>query len=127
MFILNPSLECRIAIFGFALIHLILPGNLDFLERGFVASLVISIFFWQLPAITIKGFQPEGWLMWLDIVLSWIMLMSYAMVLSLIVIEGLNLNTFVASTIGLSFAAYCAVSWYGFCALLEDDLFRSSS
>lgn len=121
MFIFNPSLECRIALFGFVLIHLILPGNLDFLERGFVASLVVSVFFWQLPSVTIKGYQPEGWLMWLDIALSWIMLLSYSMVLVFIVSEGLNLGTFFVSVLALSFAGFCASMWYGFIYVLNDE------
>ncbi len=127
MFVLSPSLAYRIILFGFVCMYMVLPASFDFLERGLVASLVMFTFSMLLPSVTVKYYEPEGWVMWLDIALSWIMLMSYTMVLILIVSEGLNLNTFFVSAVGLSFAAYCAGCWYGFCALFNDDLFRSSS
>ena len=127
MFILNPSLGWRIALFGVVFIHVILPGNLDFLERGFVSSLVMFVFFCRLPSVTIKGYEPDGWLMWLDVALSWVMLIAYAMVGGFIASEGLSLETFLMSALALSFAAYCAISWYVYLRILNDEGFRSEA
>ncbi len=127
MYILNSSLKWRIAVFGYVLVLMLLPAEVDFLMRSTLAVASTIMFFWLLPSVSYEGFEAEGWMMWLDFALSWVLLWAYALTLLLIAFAGITWWSVLVSLLILGAAAYSSLCWFGLRTMLEDDLLRSSA
>ena len=122
MFILSPSLQWRIGIFIYVFMLMVLPKSLGYLERSLLALFVVAAFFLLLRPVNFAGYQPDGWLMWLDITLSWLLLWSYIIGLVAITISD---GHWVAYLIALALflaAAVATIFWYGLKELVADDV-----
>lgn len=114
MFVLSPSLQWRIAIFGLGLMLMILPDSLRLIARGLMALSVIAALFWLLRPVSSVSYQPEDWLMWVDIALSWPMLLAYALSFGLIGLFQGEWWSYLAASMLIASTAVVSLCWYGF-------------
>ena len=125
MFILSPSFQWRIAIFGFGLMLMILPDSLRFIARGVMSVFVVLTFFWLLRPVSVVSYRPEDWLGWIDTLLSWPLLWLYAIGFGLIAATGGAWWSYLVTGVVLLVAAGAVALWIGLCEMLDDDLVRS--
>ena len=125
MFILSQSLQFRIALFLYATVLLLLPVSLNLLDRSTFALMVVVLFFQLLPhASGYTDMEVEGWVMWLDALLSYIMLVTYASSLFLVWYSEGAWWGYLLSGVLVLFGIYSTLCWYGFKALFADELLR---
>lgn len=122
MFILSQSLQWRIGIFIYGFMLIVLPGSFDYLERSLAALSTVAAFFLLLRPMDFAGYQPDGWLMWLDIALSWLLLWSYIIGFGVITISGGHWVAYVIALALFLAAAGATIFWYGLREIVADDV-----
>ena len=122
MFILSPSLQWRIAIFVFGVMLMIMPDSLRLIARCLMAIFVVLALFWLLRPVSFVSYQPEDWLMWVDIGLAWPLLVAYILGFGLIAISQGVWWSYLLALMLIASAADAVLFCYGLKKLLASNV-----